>query len=90
MRSLLRTSATPVWAMLVLGTAASCWLGPAYGSQSGRTLATTTVLTIAFVKVWLVGREFMELRRAPAVLRLLFDGWIVLVYGSLTGIYLAA
>ena len=42
----------------------------------------------AFGKAWIVGREFMELRHAPLVLRAIFGGWVVVVGTTLTVLYL--
>ena len=43
------------------------------------TVAGAVVIVIAFAKVVVVGREFMELREAPCVLLWLFQGWAALV-----------
>jgi caa(3)-type oxidase subunit IV len=76
-----------VWAVLVVATLAS--VGVHEGLGAG-TIATLAVLALAFVKVWLVGRWFMELREAPTVLRRLFDAYVVVVPVALAGILLAA
>jgi hypothetical protein len=39
---------------------------------------------VAFLKAYLIGTEFMEVRRAPAVLRGLFSGWVVLFAVAIT------
>lgn len=76
-----------VWAVLILATAVSVAVHLGLGAG---TVAIVAVLVLAFVKVWLVGRHFMELRRAPAVLRRLFDGYVVVVPVVLGGILLLA
>jgi len=48
--------------------------------------AQAVVMTIAAVKLHLVGMHFMELRHAPLVLRVLFDAWIVIVCGLVVGL----
>lgn len=44
-----------------------------------RTLTVAFVVSIAAVKVHLVGLHFTELRDAPVALRLVFDAWIAIV-----------
>jgi hypothetical protein len=68
-----------VWTLLVVATITSWSLGG----------ATVAVLVVAFVKVRLVGLYFMELRSAPVPLRLLFEGWVVVVCSILIGLYLS-
>jgi len=58
--------------------------------DTGRTVATTLVLAIAFAKVRYIGLWFMELRTAPATLRPAFSAWVVLTWGVLIILYLTA
>ncbi|MFJ9588953.1 cytochrome C oxidase subunit IV family protein [Streptomyces acidicola] len=76
-----------VWAVLVTATAISWYLGDGHGA---RRAATVLVLVVAFGKVYLVGRYFMELREAPRALLLLFTGWTVAVCAVLVGMYLTS
>jgi len=76
MPALIRTPATPVWALLVAATVLSVAVGGAHGT-------TVVVLAVAFVKVRFIGMYFMELREAPPLLRLAFEGWCLLI-GTLT------
>ena len=60
------------WAVLVALTLLSFWfrdhgLGPA--------AAAVAILALTFVKVYLVGHSFMELRHAPTLLRSVFGIW---------------
>lgn len=48
---------------------------------------TTTAVVIALVKVRIIFREFMEVRRAPALLGLLTDIWVVVIGVTLLGSY---
>ncbi len=57
-------------------------------SLDGR-VATVIVLVVAFFKVRLVGRHFMELRAAPRGLALLFDGYCLVVCVTLVVMYMA-
>lgn len=60
------------WAILVGLTLMSWWfsdhgLGPA--------AAITAILVLTFIKVFMVGHSFMELSRAPTLLRSAFAAW---------------
>jgi Prokaryotic Cytochrome C oxidase subunit IV len=71
---------TVVFAGLVVATCITWWLG----SESSLTgvgfgpAATLTIL-VAFTKVLFIGRDFMELRAAPFVLRAVFSVWVGVV-----------
>lgn len=78
-----------VWAGLVAATALSFWLGDDHGLGTGDA-TVLALLGVTFAKVWLVGRQFMELRTAPPLLRGLFDGYVVVVPAALAALYLAA
>jgi hypothetical protein len=45
-------------------------------------------IPVAFLKVYLISMEFMEVRGAPSVLRWVFGAWTVVFAVALTGIYL--
>ena len=72
--------ATLAWLMLLAGTGVVWWLGQTdrSGEQAGA-LAIAGVIVVAFIKVWIVGFQFMELRHAPRWLRHAFDAWIAVV-----------
>lgn len=80
---------TIAWLTLVVATGVGWWLGQTgqVGSQ-GMALATAGVVIVAFIKVWVVAFQFMELRYAPRWLRYVFDGWIVAVSVTLLTILL--
>lgn len=91
MRSLLRTPATAVWLVLVLATGFSWALGTDHGFGSdGQTAASVVILVVAFVKVRFIGLFFMELRGAPLVLRMLFEGYCLAACAVVTGMFLVA
>jgi heme/copper-type cytochrome/quinol oxidase subunit 4 len=69
------------WAVLMALTGLSWWLGTDHGV--GPALATAAILIIAFTKVFLVGRSFMELRHAAPVLHGLFAFWCVIACTAL-------
>ncbi|HEX3610221.1 MAG TPA: cytochrome C oxidase subunit IV family protein [Sporichthyaceae bacterium] len=77
-----------VWAVLVLATITSLTLS-AEDLIDRQDVVAIAVIVIAFVKVRLVGMHFMELRAAPKVLQLAFQGWCVVACSVLAGLYLA-
>ncbi len=52
------------------------------------TLAGSLILLVAFIKVRFVGLYFMELRHAPIPLRLVFEGWCLVVCSAVIGMFL--
>jgi caa(3)-type oxidase subunit IV len=89
MRSLVSQRVVPVWLGLMLVTCVSWWLGTNHGTSDHK-LATVVIMVVAFTKVRFVGMYFMELRQAPLALKLIFQGWCVVVCGVVLGLYLAA
>lgn len=75
------------WLLLVGLTLFSCWLGEGHGPGE---IATIAVLVVAFFKVIVVGAHFMELRAAPLAMRLIFNGWAVVICTALIALYLFA
>ena len=67
------------WLVLMIATAITWYLGEV---GAAGTSAIVAMLLIAFVKGRLVILDFMELRQAPRMWRLLLEGWMLLV-GSL-------
>ena len=86
------SATTVVWLMLLAASAAWLWLGAAASVPAGRggTVAIVGVLALAFAKIWLIVRYFMEVRFAPRWLRLVLDAWIVGVFIAVTSLYLMA
>jgi hypothetical protein len=76
-----------VWATLILATVASWYLGDDHGA---RRAASVGILLLAFGKVYLVAEHFMDVRRAPLILRLLVGGWTVTITTTLVVMYLVA
>jgi hypothetical protein len=72
---------TLVWLSLVGATLLS-FESMLLGGDGAR-LARCAILVIAFGKATLVGLEFMDLRNAPALLRLPFLGWAVIACSTL-------
>ncbi|ALL79386.1 hypothetical protein AD006_29345 (plasmid) [Pseudonocardia sp. EC080610-09] len=78
MTAVLRSRPVVVWGALLLATVVSWWLGTDHGVEGpfGSRITFGLVLLVAFVKIRLVGLDFMELRTAPRLLRLAFEGWV--------------
>ena len=87
LRSLIRQPPTFVWLGLMLVTGVSWWLGTDHGAN--HKLATIVVMVVAFTKVRFVGMYFMELRHAPLPLKLIFQGWCVVVCSVIIVMYLS-
>jgi hypothetical protein len=83
-----RSTPALVWGVLVAATCLSWWLGTDHGLDD-RTAAAAVVIVVAFAKVHLIGRWFMELHGADALLRRAFDGWVAVVCAVLVGLILA-
>jgi len=71
---------TAVFAGLVVATCITWWLG-SRSSLTGNGLGLAAALTvlIASAKIYFIGRDFMELRSAPSVLRAAFTVWVGVV-----------
>jgi len=68
------------WLMLVVLTVGSLEGAP---SLSNKSLFSSVIIVIAFIKVRIVIREFMEIRSAPLPLRLCLEVWGAAVCGAL-------
>jgi hypothetical protein len=75
-----------VWLVLVAATVASWTVGINHGIDYR--LSTALVLVVTFVKVNLVGMNFMELREAVLPLRAIFNAFCIVVCVGLIGMYL--
>ncbi len=64
------------WLVLLAATALTWYLGETGAAGTG---AIVAMLLIAFVKGRLVILDFMELRHAPRLWRILLEGWMLLV-----------
>jgi hypothetical protein len=70
--------ATVVFAGLVVATCVTWWLG-SRSSATGVGLAAALTVLIASAKIYFIGRDFMEMRSAPSVLRAAFNVWVAVV-----------
>jgi hypothetical protein len=74
--SILARRPTAVWATLVLATLLTGWLAE---TRAGLHWVAIVIILIASTKIAMVMSEFMELRTAPIVWRLVMGGWVLLV-----------
>lgn len=88
MNAAARTPAALTWLVLVAATSLSWWLGTDHGITNARG-AATVLIVVAFVKVFLIGMQFMELRHADHRLRNAFAAYTVLVCGGLIAMLLS-
>lgn len=72
-------STVVVWTILVATIAVSLALGADHVSSA----ASTLIVIVAFIKVWLIGNYFMELNRAPRLLQGAFSGYVVVTCATL-------
>jgi caa(3)-type oxidase subunit IV len=87
MRILLPRPICGVWLTLTAATLLSWWLSTR--EASGGDIVAVIILTVAAIKIWLVGMYFMELKGAPRLLRALFELYVVALLGGLVGLFLA-
>jgi hypothetical protein len=76
MVNLLKNSAHRAWIVLMIATSITWYLGEV---GAAGTMAIVAMLVIAFIKGRLVILDFMELREAPLMWRVLLEGWLILV-----------
>ncbi|MBS1188443.1 MAG: hypothetical protein H6R10_235 [Rhodocyclaceae bacterium] len=76
MSALFLNPAHRAWLILMIATGVTWWLGEV---GAAGTTAIVALLAIAFAKGRLVILDFMELRGAPLMWRLLLEGWLVVV-----------
>jgi hypothetical protein len=88
----MKTRITAVWLALICATVLSWVLGTDHGlgSASDHRAASTAIISVAFTKVRFVGLYFMELRDAPLALRGVFEGYCIVVFAAVLGMYLAS
>jgi hypothetical protein len=78
LHSALKNPAHRAWLLLVVATGITWYLGEIHASG---TAAIVAMLVIAFIKGRLVILDFMELRAAPRLWRILLEGWLLVVGG---------
>ena len=89
MRSYIRNRLTYIWLFLCVITVISWWVGTGQGADSYRANVpvTAVVLVIALIKTRFVIRNYMEVRLAPAWLRLTCDAWLLCLFAAISCFY---
>lgn len=87
MRELLFNRLTLIWVLLVAATALSWAMGHRLGLQD-REIASIAIIGIAVLKARYVILDFMELRGASLVPRLVAEAWGVVLGLAMIGFYL--
>jgi hypothetical protein len=92
MKDLVRSNSaiSYVWLVLMMLTVVSWGAGVEERAGGHRTALVLTILTISVVKVRMVGLYFMELRNAPIPLRAIFEGYCLVLFGLLAGMFFLA
>lgn len=88
MAPLFRDSTTLVWLFLIAATGMSWEFGHGMGFGDNHQAATIAIMIVSFLKVRFVVLDFMEVRHAPVVLRIVFESWIVIVCAAILTFYL--
>lgn len=73
---------TVVWIVLLALTFGAFLVGIEQGADFAGT-AAILIIGIALLKVRLIGLHFMDLRIAPTALRMLFEGYVLVVFVAL-------
>lgn len=68
-----------IWALLLLATALTWWLGESGSAVRAEFVSAIIVLGLAVFKGYLIAMDYMELRHAPRLWRALVLGWLVVV-----------
>ena len=86
MRPPILNRVTSVWIVLLGLTFVSLVVFRRLGSDGAYGLGPAAVMIIAFTKARIVGLEYMALRNAPWALRLLFEGWVIIIGAALVAV----
>ena len=78
------TTLVTAWAVLVVLTAVSWWLGAGPRATSAAALIDTLVLALAVLKAYVIGRSFMDTGTAPRPVRTGFVAWCLATFVALT------
>jgi hypothetical protein len=90
MKEWLLDRTTLIWLLLMLATSLSWFLGANHSQAVLNATASVSIILIAFLKVCLVMGDFMEVRSAPRLLRILCGTWIAVLCTSMLALYFSA
>lgn len=83
----LNNAASRAWLVLMIATGMTWWLGDSGTAASVSGLPVFIMLGLAFIKGFLVIYDFMELRHAPRLWKLVIIGWLTVVLGMIALAY---
>jgi len=87
MTNTLRNPANRAWIVLLIATAITYWLGESGTAGTAGSTAVFAMLGLALIKGRLVVYDFMELRHAPTLWKILLLGWLGFVLGMIVLAY---
>lgn len=87
MTNVLRKPIEITWAVLVAATVISWWVGTEHSPQEAK-LSAAILLVVAFIKVYLIGSQFMELQSSHPKLRKGFRAYVAISTLGLIGLAL--
>jgi hypothetical protein len=90
MKEWLLDRTTLIWLLLMLATSFSWFLGANHSQALLNATASVSIILIAFLKVYLVMNDFMEVRSAPRLLRILCSAWMAVLCASILMLYFSA
>jgi hypothetical protein len=85
--NILQNPANRTWIILLIATAITWWLGESGTAGSAGSNAVFLMLGLALIKGRLVIYDFMELRHAPTLWKILLLGWLSFVLGMVVLAY---
>ena len=90
MTNLIKTQASLIWLLLMLLTAISWSLGEGvdYGENTPTAIFSLLLMFAAIVKVRLVVLHFMDVKIAPAFLRIAMEVWFIVIFLLIALFYL--
>jgi len=77
---------TGMWVALIVATLVSWTLGQSDWLGSTRR-TSIAILIIAFLKIRYVILDFMELREAPLIMRMVAEAWVLIVCATIIAFY---
>lgn len=88
MKEILLSRITLYWVLLTVLTGLTWIIGDGSSAVTGVKYAAVILMVIAAIKVRTIVLHFMEMATAPLPLRVLFEGWVVLVFVVVISLYL--
>lgn len=88
MSALLGTRTTAIWLLLIVATLLAWAMG--HGIGLGNPMhAGIAIIVVSMIKFRFILFEFMELRGAPAAMRLVGELWVLVLAAVLVGLFVS-